>query len=167
MGHVEACCLLWLIRNNQRPRKWLIQSQNSLLIDQRLFVSLFLFFRFLFYVHKCFPCIYVCVLPMCPGAGEAKRALDPLKLDFNPGNWTGVLPRNSWTLTLSITAPPFVRLGLSICINLATQNSLGRPGWPQPHRDPPASDSRVLGLKLCATTFLFCFVLFLRQGLTL
>ena len=24
-----------------------------------------------------------------------------------------------------------------------------RPGWPQTHRDPPASASRVLGLKLC------------------
>ena len=30
--------------------------------------------------------------------------------------------------------------------------TLCRPGWPQTHRDPPASTSRVLGLKVCATT---------------
>ena len=27
-----------------------------------------------------------------------------------------------------------------------------RPGWPRTHRDPPASASQVLGLKVCATT---------------
>ena len=27
-----------------------------------------------------------------------------------------------------------------------------RPGWPRTHKDPPASASRVLGLKACATT---------------
>uniref|UniRef100_A0A8C2QK66 Reticulon n=1 Tax=Cricetulus griseus TaxID=10029 RepID=A0A8C2QK66_CRIGR len=30
-------------------------------------------------------------------------------------------------------------------------HSLWRPGWPGTHRDPPASASRVLGLKACAT----------------
>jgi hypothetical protein len=30
-------------------------------------------------------------------------------------------------------------------------NSLCRPGWPQTHRDPPASASQVLGLKVCIT----------------
>ena len=29
---------------------------------------------------------------------------------------------------------------------------LSGPAWPQTHRDPPASASRELGLKLCATT---------------
>ena len=27
-----------------------------------------------------------------------------------------------------------------------------RPGWPQTHRDPPASASQVLGLKVCTAT---------------
>uniref|UniRef100_A0A8C8ULT2 Uncharacterized protein n=1 Tax=Peromyscus maniculatus bairdii TaxID=230844 RepID=A0A8C8ULT2_PERMB len=30
-------------------------------------------------------------------------------------------------------------------------NSLGSPGWPRTHRDPPASASQVQGLKACAT----------------
>ena len=34
-------------------------------------------------------------------------------------------------------------------------NSLCRPGWPQTHRDPPASASWVLGLKVCATAWLW------------
>ena len=53
-------------------------------------------------------------------------------------------------------------------VNIVTYSSY-RPGWPQTHRDPPASASRILGLKVCATTarlrrsFLSCF---LRGGLT-
>jgi hypothetical protein len=31
-------------------------------------------------------------------------------------------------------------------------NSLCSPGWSETHRDPPASASQVLGLKVCATT---------------
>jgi hypothetical protein len=29
---------------------------------------------------------------------------------------------------------------------------LSTAGWPETHRDPPASASEVLGLKVCATT---------------
>ena len=38
------------------------------------------------------------------------------------------------------------------CFVLLFKSSLYRPGWPQSHRDPPASASQVLGLKACATT---------------
>ncbi|XP_076427551.1 uridine-cytidine kinase-like 1 isoform X2 [Peromyscus maniculatus bairdii] len=41
----------------------------------------------------------------------------------------------------------FLRVALRL-----SWNSLGSPGWPRTHRDPPASASRVLGLKACATT---------------
>ncbi|KAL6033303.1 hypothetical protein STEG23_014951, partial [Scotinomys teguina] len=33
-----------------------------------------------------------------------------------------------------------------------TRKHRQRPGWPQTHRDPPASASGVLGLKMCVTT---------------
>lgn len=40
----------------------------------------------------------------------------------------------------------------SLYIALAILNSLCLPGWPHVHRDTPASDFWVLGLKACATT---------------
>jgi hypothetical protein len=42
---------------------------------------------------------------------------------------------------------------------------LRRPGWPQTHRDPPASASRVLGLKAWAAYALpINFFFFLKKG---
>ena len=42
---------------------------------------------------------------------------------------------------------------VSLCSSGSPQSlSLCRPGWPQSHRDPPASASQVLGLNACATT---------------
>ena len=41
----------------------------------------------------------------------------------------------------------------SLCNNpCCTATSSCRPGWPRIHNDPPASASRWLGLKACATT---------------
>jgi hypothetical protein len=53
------------------------------------------------------------------------------------------------------------------------ETSLGRPGWPQTHKDLPVSVFQVLGLKACVTTahhlhpFLYdcCSVLFIEQSL--
>ncbi|GAB1300185.1 Arf-GAP with coiled-coil, ANK repeat and PH domain-containing protein 2 [Apodemus speciosus] len=39
-----------------------------------------------------------------------------------------------------------------LCVAMVSWNSLCRSGWPRTHRDPPASASQVLGLKVCATT---------------
>ena len=40
----------------------------------------------------------------------------------------------------------------SLQIILAVLGFVHRLGWPQTHREPPASASQVLGLKACATT---------------
>ncbi|XP_052602772.1 mitochondrial carrier protein SCaMC-3L isoform X4 [Peromyscus californicus insignis] len=45
----------------------------------------------------------------------------------------------------------FSRQGFSVLFWWVSWISLCRPGWPQTHRDPPGSASRVLGLKACAT----------------
>ena len=38
-----------------------------------------------------------------------------------------------------------------LCVALAALELICRPGWPQTHRDPSASVSQVLELKLCST----------------
>ena len=45
-----------------------------------------------------------------------------------------------------------MRQGFSVVFGACPGTSSCRPGWPRTHRDPPASASRVLGLKACATT---------------
>ena len=65
-----------------------------------------------------------------------------------------------------LTVPAFSSSSSSLtqflCVALAAWNSLCRPGWPWTHRDPIASVSQVLGLKVCATTawypVFFCVV---------
>ena len=42
---------------------------------------------------------------------------------------------------------------ISLC-SFGAWNSLCRPGWPRIYRDLPTSDSRMLGLKVCATVLL-------------
>ena len=37
------------------------------------------------------------------------------------------------------------------CVVLSCPGTLCKPGWPQTHRDLPASASQVLGLKVCTT----------------
>ena len=62
----------------------------------------------------------------------------------------------------------FLRKGFSIALKPILGTSSYRSNWPWTHRDPPASASQVLGLKVCATTAqLWCFTLLaLLQGPT-
>jgi hypothetical protein len=46
----------------------------------------------------------------------------------------------------------FLRQGFLRVTALAVLKTPFRPGWPQTYRDPCASASQVLGLKVCATT---------------
>jgi hypothetical protein len=46
----------------------------------------------------------------------------------------------------------FFKIGFLCIIILAVLDSVCRTGYPPTHRDPPASTSKVLGLKVCATT---------------
>ncbi|EGW14713.1 hypothetical protein I79_019557 [Cricetulus griseus] len=45
----------------------------------------------------------------------------------------------------------FSRQGFSVLLWSLSWNLICRPGWPQNHRDLPASASQVLGLKVWAT----------------
>ena len=38
-------------------------------------------------------------------------------------------------------------------------SSHSRPGWPQTHRDPPASASQILGLNMCHYAWPIFFIL--------
>ena len=52
-------------------------------------------------------------------------------------------------------------------IALPGWNSLCRLGWPETHRDLPASASRTLGLKACATTVQLFFLITKKKSLIL
>jgi hypothetical protein len=49
---------------------------------------------------------------------------------------------------------------VSLCHLDLPGNLLCKPGWPQTHRDAPASASQVLELKVCVTTIQLSVVLF-------
>ena len=55
----------------------------------------------------------------------------------------------------------FLRQGFSVAGACPGTNSC-RPGWPQTHRDPPASAPWVLGLMACTTTTTRLLVLLLK-----
>lgn len=67
-----------------------------------------------------------------------------------------------FTFSLSAPHPPKTS---SSCVVLAA-HVLCRPSWPQTHRDPPASTSRMLGLKVCTTTLSMKYISYYIKTIT-
>ena len=113
------------------------------------------FFKFIYYIYS-----ILRILSACMPAGH-KRAPDLITDGCEPpcGCWelnSGPLEEQAMLLTSEPSLQPidfgFLRQGFSVEQLWLFLNSLGRPGWPQTHQDPPVSASRVLGLKVCNTT---------------